>query len=141
MDVIFRSVRERDIDLLLLEQMCCSQEFVNWFFLQVTKRQPAKLNLVSARHSVVGSLGQTDIEVTVVGDGGREDVFLIENKIGRTKQPTQPERYEARCATYPGLKCRVVLVAPKLVGLYGLMPQKSQNQIWGMSVISKTKVF
>ena len=57
--------------------------------------------------------GQTDIEVTVVDDGGREVVFLIENKIGRTKQPTQPERYEARCAMYPGLKCRVVLVAPK----------------------------
>jgi hypothetical protein len=43
MDVIFRKVRERDIDLLLLEQMCCSVEFVNWFFFQVTKRHPATL--------------------------------------------------------------------------------------------------
>lgn len=113
MNVIFRKVRERDIDLLLLEQMCCSAEFVNWFFLRVMKRPPACLNLLSAKHSVVSSLGQTDIEVVVADDGGREVVFLIENKIARTKQPTQSERYEARRATYSGKDCRVVLVTPK----------------------------
>jgi hypothetical protein len=111
MDVIFRKVRERDIDLLLLEQMCCSAEFMNWFFLQVTKRQPTRLKLLSAKHSVVGALGQTDIEVTVMNGGGKV-VFLIENKVGKTKQPTQPERYKARCAMYPGTRPKVVLVAP-----------------------------
>jgi hypothetical protein len=113
MDVIFRKVRERDIDILLLEQMYCSADFINWFFLHVTKRRPARLKLLSAKHSVVGSLGQTDIEVMVVDEGGGEIVFLIENKIGRTKQPTQSERYAARCAMYSGQECRVVLVTPK----------------------------
>jgi hypothetical protein len=113
MDVVFRKVRERDIDLLLLEQLCCSAEFLRWFFLQVTKREPAHLKLVSAKHSVVGSLGQTDIEVTVVEDAGHKVVFLIENKIGSTRQPMQAERYEERRATYTGQECRVVLVTPK----------------------------
>jgi hypothetical protein len=112
MNVIFRKVRERDIDLLLLEQLCCSPEFVTWFFLQVTKRRPSSLHLLSAKHSVVGSLGQTDIEVVVADDSGREVVFLIENKVGRTKQPTQSERYEERRTTYSGRECHVVLVAP-----------------------------
>jgi hypothetical protein len=94
--------------------MCCSAEFLSWFFLQVTGRKPAHLKLLAAKHSVVGSLGQTDIEVTVAEDAGREVVFLIENKVGKTKQPTQSERYEERKRDlYSGRECHVVLVVPK----------------------------
>jgi hypothetical protein len=110
---VYEEVLANNCDLLLLEQMCCSPEFVSWFFLRVTKRQPTHLKLLAAKHSVVGSLGQTDVEVSVMDDVGREVVFLFENKIGRTKQPTQSERYEERRGQYSGRECRVVLVAPK----------------------------
>jgi hypothetical protein len=73
MDVVFRKVRERD--QLILEQMCCTAEFLNWFFLQVMKRKPAHLKLLAAKHSVGCSLGQTDVEVTVMQNDGREVPF------------------------------------------------------------------
>jgi hypothetical protein len=112
MNVIFRRVRERDIDLLLLEELCCTPEFLKWFFERVTNKTPTELTLVEAKHSVFASLGQTDIELAV-DDAGRRFVFLIENKVGRTKQPRQSARYAKRHGLYPESDCRVVLVTPK----------------------------
>jgi hypothetical protein len=71
-------------------------------------RQPARLNLRSAKHSVVGDLRQTDIEVVVVVDGGREVVFLIENKVGRNKQPTQSERYSTPRRAHRDQHCLLI---------------------------------
>jgi hypothetical protein len=111
MNVIFRRVRERDIDLLLLEQMCCSPKFLSWFYERVTHKPPNQLTICEAKHSVSASLGQTDIEVKL-DDAGHKFVFLIENKIGRTKEPQQSARYAQRRKLYEH-DCLVVLVTPK----------------------------
>ncbi len=86
------AVTERDIDLLLLEELNVSPDFSSWFYSKVTHRDDAPL-LVGVWHSVTdAALGESDL-LAIYGNG---HAVLIENKIDAAAQPEQGERYIKR---------------------------------------------
>lgn len=86
------AVTERDIDLLLLEELNVSNDFSSWFYSVVTKYDhipPCK----GAWHSISdASLGESDL--VVIYENGL--AILIENKIDASAQSEQGKRYKAR---------------------------------------------
>jgi hypothetical protein len=92
-------ISERDVDLLLLEEFASSPRFVEWFASKVSGGAQRDLQVLSTNRSVTQSLGESDLEVFVEGDG-RIECLLIENKVGAGFQPRQAERYRERGALY-----------------------------------------
>ena len=86
-------VRERDIDLLLLEEFVASADFRSWFLSQIGAESASSLS--EAGRSVKTDTGESDLELTFQGDVGPVKV-LIENKVDAAFQPSQPERYVQR---------------------------------------------
>jgi hypothetical protein len=91
-------LRERDIDLLLLEELHCSPQFRAWFLRRVTG---CSLSVdFNAQHSVAHTLGESDLEVKLSDDKHSSWVLLVENKLCAEFQKEQPERYQQRAARY-----------------------------------------
>lgn len=107
------TVQERDIDLLILEQLHLSPEFLSW--LAGAVGVPGA-RLEAARHSVVTSRGETDVLVTL-RSGEERVAVMIEDKIGAPMQPRQAERYHERgrdlCAGGEADRFVTVLCAPR----------------------------
>ena len=86
------AVTERDIDLLLLEELNVSDDFPAWLYSTVTKNND-KPSSKGAWHSISDpALGESDL--VVIYDN--EIAILIENKIDAVAQPDQGRRYKAR---------------------------------------------
>lgn len=89
----FSDVSERDMDLLFLEEMASSQDFLNIFL--------SRINLLGA---VVCSLEQSKVDVeygesdmtVIVEKNGNKYGLLIEDKIDAVAMPNQSGRYIAR---------------------------------------------
>ncbi|MCA9071005.1 MAG: hypothetical protein KDA84_18890 [Planctomycetaceae bacterium] len=123
----FSVVREWDIDLLLLEEFCCSTRFVNWFYNRACKANPTlpKLTEITckAKHSVSypgESGGESDLEVLIHGRNGStpfSGLFLIEDKINAQFTLNQPQRYRRRAEEiaqrHSYNAAMTVLVAPR----------------------------
>jgi hypothetical protein len=137
--LVLGSVCERDIDLLIVEEMICSKSLQRLIF--ETVAPPTRDWIwsdkitVQVRHSVVqkgGSTngrvvppsGETDIEVVFdlpsstdsLASGRHRLVCLIENKIEAAFMPRQPKRYLARATTKREsgecLDARTLIMAP-----------------------------
>lgn len=104
-DPVLTHVTERDMDLLLVEELSCSQAFVSW----LAKNLSAHIGfgnfaVEQVHHSVCASgagAGETDIEVIGRLSSGSTACtvgMLIEDKIDATFTPLQPERYRLRAA-------------------------------------------
>jgi hypothetical protein len=115
MEIRYRRIKERDIDFFLLQQMCSCRAFLGWFFQKVTGQSDCNLTIMKAQHPGRKTFGQTDIELVVSDGDGRTWALLIEDKIAKTKQPFQAQRYKKRCCLYPDDECRIVLVAPRIL--------------------------
>lgn len=94
------SVNERDIDLLILEELQVCQEFRDWFSARVFER-PIFKSHIGAWHSVMdAALGESDLVFIFQADDGTPEgtstAILIENKIDAVAQPDQGKRYTAR---------------------------------------------
>lgn len=86
------SVTERDIDLLLLEELNVSEVFCRWFYNRVTGRRDTP-RCEGAWHSVSDAqLGESDL--IAIYDNGV--VVMLENKIDAAAQPEQGARYRRR---------------------------------------------
>ena len=86
------AVTERDIDLLLLEELNVSDDFSTWFYSAITKNND-KPSSKGAWHSITDpDFGESDL--VVIYDNGL--AILIENKIDAIEQPQQGRRYKAR---------------------------------------------
>src|SRR6267143_4953115 len=113
-EVTLSAVSERDVDLLVVEELATSEAFAQWFLSRAGLSSLA--TLVKVAHSVSTSNGESDIELTVQVNGATHRV-LLENKVDAVFQPEQPERYHARAAAYvaKGTCDRVttVLLAPE----------------------------
>lgn len=92
-----RGITERDIDLLLLEELVVSPDFREWFRTEVGLAPQQQLASVS--RSVVTSTGESDLEATFELDGFRTRL-LVENKIDAAFQRRQSERYRERATAY-----------------------------------------
>lgn len=92
------SVRERDIDFLLVEEFLSSDSFIT-FFTQ-TLNLPHCDELIGVQRSINDfALGETDVLVEYISDGTRIGL-LIENKLDAIFQPQQAERYTSRGKYY-----------------------------------------
>ena len=96
-DVQLRGIFERDIDLLLLEEIVATAGFREWFLAQLGYGPVNRL--VRAARSVNTSTGESDLELTL-RDRGQVTRVLIENKIDAPLQPHQAGRYKDRAASY-----------------------------------------
>ncbi len=86
------SVTERDIDLLLLEELNVSDNFSSWVYSVVTDDTDSP-QCKGAWHSISdAALGESDL--VVIYENGM--AILIENKIDALAQPEQGMRYKAR---------------------------------------------
>jgi hypothetical protein len=91
---IILAVQERDIDLLLLEQMHASPAFVVWWCKQI-HLEGAQFD--GAWHSISSAEGETDVLLRVCIGSDRVGI-LIENKVGASEQHEQDIRYHRRGA-------------------------------------------
>lgn len=110
-------VRERDLDLLMLEEFVASSGFMRQFALSALQLDTRSWTVERAAHSVADSHGESDLLVDMKAPDGRRIRLLIENKIGAGMQPTQAQRYRRRAAIAKKRgKCDeayTILVAPE----------------------------
>lgn len=91
-DNILEAVSERDIDLLILEELNVSRDFSDWFYRENGLTVPSA-GLSKALHSIADpELGESDL-IAFYSNG---HAILIENKINAIAQPQQAERYQQR---------------------------------------------
>lgn len=97
--VITTSVRERDLDLMLVQLIETSPDFRQWICDQFT--DDARIQrFLSVSRSVETGNGESDIEFGIEFEDGRRVLLLIENKIDATVQERQAERYHERGTRY-----------------------------------------
>lgn len=107
-------VCERDIDLLLVEEIAASGGFARWFLgeIGISKRS----RVIAVNHSVGTASGESDIEIILKADG-KAIKILVEDKLDAPFQREQPERYRQRANGYLRSgrfsEVRTVIVAPE----------------------------
>jgi hypothetical protein len=87
---------ERDVDLLLVEELKCSDIFVRWFSERVGEK--CRINIPAKNSQVVHSKRRThnrrEIDIALyLTDGAHRTLLLIENKLDTSEQPRQAESY------------------------------------------------
>jgi len=88
---------ERDIDLLLIEELHVDSSFRSWFYGLVWGTSDQNLTFLGAWHSLTHpEYGESDIVVLAEGEEGRKLAILIEDKIDAITQPNQAGRYRIR---------------------------------------------
>lgn len=111
------AVTERDIDLLLLEELTVSEAFARWLVARVFSSGPVLQRVLSVRHSVCDASGESDLELIFSDESGRRLAVLIEDKIDAPAQPDQADRYRERAArgveAGSWQEARTCLVAPR----------------------------
>ena len=100
-DPFIARVFERDVDLLILEDLYCDINFRAWFCGRIEGLPLDGGRFVHARHCVRDpGTGESDIEAYFEIPARGRVVLLIENKISAPFQDNQPERYRERIAGY-----------------------------------------
>lgn len=90
-------IAERDIDLLLLEELHVSAAFRNWLVTQAFGPDVCCHKFLGAWHSISdSSLGESDLVLLFEDIQGSKTALLIENKIDAPPQPDQAARYHMR---------------------------------------------
>lgn len=90
-------VTERDIDLLILEELSVNEEFRAWIVLRIFGVSIYG-QAIGVWHSFCDLDGETDIQFVFRNNKGQRIALLIENKIDAPPQPEQGERYRKRGA-------------------------------------------
>jgi len=91
---------ERDIDLLLLEELHSSECFQSWFLKRVSRKSVPNQKFLGANYSVRQTLGESDLEAWFCDGNDRSICVLVENKISASPQPEQAKRYRKRAVAY-----------------------------------------
>ena len=111
---VIAGLAERDIDLLLLEELVVSPAFLR-HFLSLAEIQEVEQFVVSrAERSATDSIGESDLLLRLISPAGPRMV-LVENKIAAAFQPRQAERYRLRgeqAVRGGAVSCHSILVAP-----------------------------
>lgn len=84
---------ERDIDLLLVEELHASAPFAAWMAGQIGWTTPVVRTTVLHSKRRTRSRREIDIFVELHHSGGKTSAILIENKLDATEQPDQAESY------------------------------------------------
>lgn len=91
---------ERDIDLLLVEELYASAEFAAWLAARVGINRPVERTTVKHSKRRTRSRREIDIFVELHHPGGLTSALLIENKLDATEQPDQAESYRDELAMH-----------------------------------------
>ena len=110
------AVQERDIDLLLLEEIISNAEFRKWL-IELFGLEEEKI-FEGAWHSLTqGGLGESDLAIIYKSETNKH-LLLLENKINAGMQPDQAKRYKLRGENYKeNGECNIfytVLIAPEV---------------------------
>ena len=91
------AVNERDIDLVLLEELTVSQCFASWFAENIFEINGVYIKTIGVWHSITDSqLGESDLVFIFQNTEGEKYAVLIEDKIDAVAQPEQAKRYKKR---------------------------------------------
>jgi hypothetical protein len=90
------AIYERDVDLLLLEELSVSTAFASWLVSQTHPSDIQFSSLEAGQHSVVELGRESDLVLVFVDLTGSRRALLIENKIDAPPQPDQSAGYSAR---------------------------------------------
>jgi hypothetical protein len=94
---LLETVMERDIDLLILEELWANEDFRTKFRSFVGLPSDRDLKFKGAWHSVCHpTLGESDLVVEFSDQEGSLHAVLIENKVDAIPQPDQANRYRKR---------------------------------------------
>ena len=117
-------ISERDIDLVLIEELNCSSNFRKWFLNIIKKTKGIKhfssnknIDIFHSTGRKDSVTGETDIEINITDNSGVKLILLLENKIDASFQKNQPQRYKSEVKRI--LKdgdadfCYSILLAPK----------------------------
>lgn len=91
---------ERDVDLLLVEELKCSTDFVRWLVNRVDANLESRFLWTGSRvaHSKRRLHNRREIDITLELElSGRRTVILIENKLDTDPQLRQAESYLEEC--------------------------------------------
>ncbi|MCB1356100.1 MAG: PD-(D/E)XK nuclease family protein [Maritimibacter sp.] len=105
---------ERDIDLLLVEELACSPDFVAWLLARAAGTRPI-VQSSEVLHSTRRMFNRREIDIRLRASTDRGDVLLlIENKLDADEQPDQARSYreEAETLAEDGLVVLTLLVSP-----------------------------
>lgn len=92
----FNSIKERDMDLLLLETLATNTDFVKLLINAVDSLHGKEYEIANVELSDRDSdLGESDVTIILIIEGKRYG-FLIENKINAVAMPSQYQRYVER---------------------------------------------
>ena len=130
-DLVLETVLERDMDILLLEELLVSEEFqkyiytltlgrkngLDWGMIEDVKPRHIVPFLLENREDVIDNCyedRETDIEVTFTTVDGKEQILFIENKVDAAFTESQPESYRARVeqTEQKGTIAASLLIAP-----------------------------
>lgn len=129
--LILESVRERDIDLLLIEEFSVNVDFVN-FFLSKLYNKNIIVNEMIAYHSVTDSeFGESDM-ILSYKINQQQRFLLIENKIGANAQKQQALRYLKRAERLSkkyNCKADTCIVAPQNYLTNNIEAKKYKNRL------------
>lgn len=110
------SIRERDVDLILLEELSTDNSFCEWFIRELDLPSITSVNGAWRSISAFG-LGETDILFSY-NSNDKKIFVLIENKLDTSFQNDQFNRYTKRAEEYLTRKecdnAFAILMAPKL---------------------------
>ena len=98
---VLETVYEKDIDLLLIEELHVSPQFREWFAMQLSSSLE---DFHGGWRSVTQYNGESDIEFSYENTAGDKIRVLVENKIKADEQPRQAARYSERAAKYVSIR-------------------------------------
>ena len=110
---------ERDIDLLLVEELACSPDFVGWLLAEATGLH-LKIHSSEVLHSTRRMFNRREIDIRLeVFTNAGTYLLLIENKLDAGEQPNQAISYreEAEILTKDGQTVLTLLVSPEAYGI------------------------
>ena len=90
------SIAERDVDLVVLEELTVSEEFAEFFTSRAFEKAIWKTTLDAVHSHSMSDLGETDLVYIFESVDGRQLALLVENKIDAPPQPEQAVRYRKR---------------------------------------------
>lgn len=133
----FSDVSEHDMDMLILEELVCSETFLHIFTDAIGLNNASVLSVHSSKTDV--SLGESDITV-VIESNGEQIGLLIENKINAIAMPNQAKRYilrgEKGIAQGDYNRFFVFIIAPKNYLSNNTEAQKYPNKIEYEKILS-----
>lgn len=95
---IFRYASERDVDVLIVEELIASRSFVEIVLASAFKQiDRSKISSWDVKHSTSRLMSRREIDIRLIASTteGERVCLLIENKLDESEQPGQGESYQA----------------------------------------------